>query len=240
MARLSDLTSAVAIASRVPDTAARVIARSLRETGLVAKGGRGLSAARMGPTDAASILLAFASPADVTKSGQVVAILGDLALENFVPIQGSSDHHFLSLEDEVDRTGLFAGQTLGVALAQLIERYSLEGRLPQRMREAPRAPASLYADPGPRERDPTPCALTLTVTKNEYGWRANLQVAERGGDDLTLSFSADGGTWPPKRRREANPGRSHTITLPPAIAHAAVECIRDTMPSSSRSSEQDL
>jgi len=244
MARLSDLTSAVATASGVPDTAARVIARSLRETGLVAKGGRGLSAARMGPTDVASILLAFASPADVTKSGQVVATLGELQLEGLIPVLGSTDHRLLYADDEVERTGLFTGQTLSGALAQLIERYSCEGRLPPSMPKTPPEPKAphvwpnLSADPYPHETDPTPCALTLTVTKDEYGWRANLQVAERGGCDLMLSFSPNGGTWPPRRRREENPGRSHTITLPPEIAHAAVRCIRDDMPSDSRPGEE--
>lgn len=235
MARLSHLTSTVAAASGVPDTAARVIARSLREAGLVSKGGRGLSAARMGAADVASLLLAFASPEDVTKSGQTVKVIGDLKLEPWVPL-GKRNLDFLILEDEEDRTGLSEKQTLWSVLTTLVERYSSEGRLPLEGKAATAKAATAkvawafdMVDSGPRETDPTPCAITLSVTKDEFGWKAEVIVAERGGDDLVLSFSPDG-VWPPRRRREDNPGRSHTITLPPAIAHAAIRCMRDEAP----------
>lgn len=235
MARLSHLTSTVAAASGVPDTAARVIARSLREAGLVSKGGRGLSAARMGAADVASLLLAFASPEDVTKSGQTVKVLGDLRLEPLVPIQGKRSRDYLALNEKEDRTGLFEKQTLWNALTTLVERYSSEGRLPLEAEVQTAKPewAGLIVDSGPRETDPTPCAITLSVTKDEFGWKAEVIVAERGGDDLVLSFSPDG-VWPPRRRREDNPGRSHTITLPPAIAHAAIRCMRDETPTEFR------
>ena len=111
MARLSDLTSTLAAASGVPMTAASVIARSLREAGLVSKRGRGLSAARMGNADVASLLLAFSSPVDVTKAGPTVKALGELRLE-----PGASR----------DRTG---GQTLRSVLEALVECYSPEGAL---------------------------------------------------------------------------------------------------------------
>lgn len=230
MARLSHLTSTVAAASGVPDTAARVIARSLREAGLVSKGGRGLSAARMGAADVASLLLAFASPEDVTKSGQTVKVIGDLKLEPWVPL-GKRSRDFLILEDEEDRTGLSEKQTLWSVLTTLVERYSSEGRLPLKAKAqtAKLEWAGLMVDSDPRETDPTPCAITLSVTKDEFGWKAEVIVAERGGDDLVLSFSPDG-VWPPRRRREDNPRRSHTITLPPAIAHAAIRCMRDETP----------
>lgn len=240
MARLSDLTSTVAVASGVPDAAARVIARSLREAGLVSKGGRGLSAARMGAADVASVLLAFASPEDVTKSGHTVKVLGDLRLEPLVPIEGKRSHDFLILEEEEDRTGLSEKQTLWSVLTTLIERYSSEGRLPPEAEVKAAKPerARLVVDSGPRESDPTPCAITLSVTKDEYGWKARVGVAERGGDDLVLNFSPSG-AWPPRRRREDNPGRSHNITLPPAIAHAAIRCLRDEAPTKFQLDRED-
>lgn len=236
MARLSDLTSAVAAASGVPDTAARVIARSLREAGLVSKGGRGLSAARMGASDVANILLAFASPADVTKAGQTVKVLAELEQEGTVAIQGMDGQGVLRLEEEGERTGLFRGQALGSALAMLVGRYSPEGRLPtdptalQPDMAKPERGRISFAASGPRRTDATPCAITLAVTKDEYGWSAEVEVAERGGDNLTIRFRPHGGTWPPKFEREDNPGRSHRITLPPLIAHAAICCIRDDKP----------
>lgn len=240
MARLSDLTSALATASGVPDTAARVIARSLREAGLVSKGGRGLSAARMSPADLASLLLAFASPEDVTKSGHTVKVLADLRLEPLVPIEGKRSHDFLILEEEEDRTGLSEKQKLWSVLTTLVDRYTSEGRLPPEVQVKAVKPerARLVVDSGPRESDPTPCAITLSVIKDEYGWKARVIVAERGGDDLVLNFSPSG-AWPPRRSRENNPGRSHNITLPPAIAHAAIRCLRDEAPTQFRLERED-
>ncbi|WP_341023597.1 hypothetical protein [Brevundimonas diminuta] len=184
----------------------------------------------MGAADVASLLLAFASPDDVTKSGQTVKVIGDLKLEPLVPL-GKRSREFLILEDEKNLTGLSEKQTLQSVLTTLVERYSSEGRLPLKGK-APTAKVAWafdMVDSGPRETDPTPCAITLSVTKDEFGWKAEVIVAERGGDDLVLSFSPDG-VWPPRRRREDNPGRSHTITLPPAIAHAAIRCMRDETP----------
>lgn len=122
----------------------------------------------------------------------------------------------------------------------LVERYSSEGRLPPaaELKEAKPERARLVLDLGPREADPTPCGITLSVTKDEYGWKARVAVAERGGDDLVLNFSPSG-AWPPRRRKEDNPGRSHNITLPPAIAHAAIRCLRDEAPTKFQLDRED-
>jgi hypothetical protein len=188
----------------------------------------------MSASDAAGILLAFASPADITKAGATVKILAELELEEPVFVEGWDGHDVLNLDEERDRTGLWHGQPLGKSLEVLIRRYSLEGHplvqesvRPSQGGAAKRA--SIFGDPGPRRTDPAPCQVTLSVTKNEYGWSAELKVAERGGHRLLMRFSPNGGAWPPTRR-EDNPGRSHTITLPPAIAHQAVLCIRNEKP----------
>jgi hypothetical protein len=117
MARLSDLVQTVADATGETAASVTVIARFLREAGLIATGGRGPSAARMTAPDLASLLLAVTALGDSTKAGETVARVGNFLLEPMAP-------------EHCEALGVKADQSLRDCLATQLEHYSTNPEMP--------------------------------------------------------------------------------------------------------------
>lgn len=223
MARLSDLTRILAASSKSPETSLTVIARVLREGGLITTGGRGLSAAQMASSDGASLLLAIAAQADHTKSAEAVREVGALRLAPWGTGRRDGVQGVFGADDDGARLGLHSGQRLDDALATILDRYSLEGRLPPE-------PLSDVEAPIMEERptNPTPCSVSVTVTRDDNNYSAELTIGQRGGDFMKLAFVQNPG---PKGRasRKGDPddGIEASLTIRPKVVHAIVCCIRN-------------
>jgi hypothetical protein len=110
MATLSDLVETIAQVEGMEPATVSLIARNVREAGLISKKGRGLSAAKMTLTDAANLLIAVNTTAIVRESPQTVRIYRQL--EEAIHFRRNNQ---LVLAERVQ---------LGRALEQLIEAAS--------------------------------------------------------------------------------------------------------------------
>ncbi|MGO9682302.1 MAG: hypothetical protein ACLPTZ_06855 [Beijerinckiaceae bacterium] len=80
MATLSELVDTVAAVEGLDSATVSLIARNVREAGLIATGGRGPSAARMGLTDAANLLIAVNATKHATEAVRGVTLYGRMEL----------------------------------------------------------------------------------------------------------------------------------------------------------------
>lgn len=238
MARLSDLTRALAANSSRSETTIGVTARAIREAGLITTGPRGLNAPHMSAVDAANLLIGLACPGDHTKAGKSVLQAGALKLE----AMGMDDRgDLVGLQRFENHLGCYFGQPLRDGLAALLERYPLEGRCPPagiptpaseevgRLGEKRRAP--LFS-PRPKA-DPALCAVSITVTTDGVDWDADLVVDLGGAGRVRLHFSRYGDVWPPEGPSSEKPEYLEVFatTLQPHMFHAVVCCIRNEDPS---------
>jgi hypothetical protein len=225
MAKLSDLVQVVANVTGEAPASVAVIARSLREAGLIATGGRGRSAARMTSHDLASLLLAVSSLGDNTKAGDTVTAVSQLSLES-----RAQNPAGLNLTDEHRQAlGVTAEQSLLECLAIQIDRYSIES-------------GSFSAGPdmliGRILPDPAsfsfrgstlPKSIGIAVGRSFDDWYASVRMQLVGGDSITLRFSSsrqsDQPASPTNGRKKLS--RNWLIELPPEIVHQAALCLRD-------------
>jgi hypothetical protein len=126
MASIGQLTAALSACLGIEEATVAVFTRNLRDAGLIRKGGRGPSAARMLPIDAARALLGFlyvdrSSPRDVAEAVKDMADLQfvgvvDEASENQIPHQAEM-HLILGL-------GLSKSHSFEQAVAAIIEAFT--------------------------------------------------------------------------------------------------------------------
>lgn len=221
----------------MPETSLTVIGRVLREGGLIATGGRGLSAARMTSRDAASLLLGIAAQGDHTKAAEAVRAVGALHLAPWN--MGRRDRVRSTLATDVvgARFGLHSGQQLAEALETILDRYSVEGVLPpeprsplsgavlERRKSAGRFRALIEDD---RVTDPTPCSVRIAVTRDADNYSAEITVGQRGRDFIELGFFR--GLDPRdqrKREGDVDDGIESSLIVRPKLVHAIVCCVRD-------------
>lgn len=226
MAMLSDLVRTVAEATGDPESTVTVVARSLREAGLIATGGRGRSGAKMSPRDAASLLLGVGSPGDNTKAAETVRLVGELKLEPFGELPNRPSG--LSLKKHGDELGLVPGQSLHDCLSSLLERIASPPTAvaPQL---APRAKDLFEAAPFQFTGDTWPRAVALEVVRNAHGLRAQLSLWLRGGDSVVLKFSLNGATMLKEELdgslTEDPRGKHSSISLLSTVAAKVVACL---------------
>ncbi|MBW0149666.1 MAG: hypothetical protein KXJ53_00500 [Phenylobacterium sp.] len=121
MAKLPDLVSTTAKLTGEDEASIKVLARSLREGGLIKTGGRGRNGADMGWDDAASMVLGLASSADRTKVAEDVSYLrACTSLGGFVLAPKT---HFTLSADGLRATFPFVSDELTATLAQLLASY---------------------------------------------------------------------------------------------------------------------
>lgn len=77
-----ELVSMMSAVLGIPEATVYIYARHLREAGLISKGGRGRSAAKMTPLDASRLLLAFLSTETAALAAQAVIDFGSLKCTN--------------------------------------------------------------------------------------------------------------------------------------------------------------
>jgi hypothetical protein len=107
MATLSDLVLAVARVEGVDPATVNLIARIVREAGLIATGGRGPSAAQMGLSDASNLLIGVNAAKRANDAARVVAEYSRMVPYEYVA--------------ETERYPLKDSGTLGEAIEQLIQ-----------------------------------------------------------------------------------------------------------------------
>lgn len=224
MAKLSDLTRAVAAVSSRSETTIAVTARSLREAGLIPTGGRGVNAPQMTSRDAATLLIGLACPGDHTKVGQYVPQAGSLKLEARASGRGND---FAATNKLTKSFGVFWGQSFLDALTSLIHHYRLEPA----PAETAQAPKLFGYTPVPT--DVPPQTVEICVTTDGIDWNAEVLVGRARGGSLSLCFSRYGDLAIPIGPACNKPGHLEIFatTLKPHTFHAAVNCIRnDDMP----------
>lgn len=125
MARLSDLVSVLAKTLNVDEATVALIARYLREAGLISQKGRGRGAAHMTPRDAANLLIGVMA-SSATKGGpESVRLVREAAYD------GAEKNFTGDVIDEPPPFPFLVGEsgprTLGDALEALIEEIVLYG-----------------------------------------------------------------------------------------------------------------
>jgi hypothetical protein len=119
MATLSELVETLAEVEGIDPAAVAVIARSVREAGLITTGGRGLSAARMTYSDAANLMIAVNAAPTAREAPQTVHSYRNLQAWD----------RPLAYKGQIPKRPTFLGR-LGDALEQLVQCAAI-GKLPE-------------------------------------------------------------------------------------------------------------
>jgi hypothetical protein len=85
MAFFNDLVKAIATAEGIDQMTVRGVGINVREGGFIAKGGRGLSAAKMTAKDAAALLIGVNACSSAAKAAEVVRAYQELRLQTIFP-----------------------------------------------------------------------------------------------------------------------------------------------------------
>lgn len=123
MALISDIVKELALSTSTAEKSVTVIARWLREDGLLSQKGRGRGAAQATPLDAARLLIALMVGGKISNAPQVVRDFGQLVQSE--PLPGAGDEKF-NLEN---LCGLPDGHTFEEGLAALIGIWGNEGAM---------------------------------------------------------------------------------------------------------------
>lgn len=226
MATLSDLTRTFANATGRPEKSLVVIARALREAGLIATGGRGRGGAQMTYVDAANFLLGVGSPGDHTKAARTVHQINILELDahaafkllNHLDFQGGP-------ADDLSPLGIKSGQSPAETLALLMEHYAGDAApaLDEKFAEViPRPWFTLQPDLRPSE-------IHLSVTHGRNGYSVQVLASLVGGDEVRLDFR-ESELWlltgHPPRETDRLKGHSFTGRLDSSTIRDVIECVR--------------
>jgi hypothetical protein len=115
MATLSELVDAIAAVEGIDPATVTLIARHVREAGLISTGGRGPSAAAMGLSDAANLLIGVNATTTAAESARTVSAYRELQ----------------AFRTKTDRRPAMKYGTLGEAIEQLLHAIGL-GKLPDK------------------------------------------------------------------------------------------------------------
>lgn len=220
MARLSDLVRVVADLTGVGLASTTVVARVLREQGLISTNGRGRNAAKMGSRDAASLLLGVVTLGDSTKAAEAVTELAASPLQYGGAAFG--DNRRPVYGDDV-------GSILGMAEAPLGPTFT---RLLTAVANRPLWPVAATKPIAqatnvrwnPHNGDTTPLAVSLSARRGGADWEVGLDVELANGTQLSLTYEA------PKSAPE-EPFRALTRmrqinSLSSTCINAVVRCLR--------------
>ena len=226
MATLSDLTRTLANATGRPEKSIVVIARSLREAGLISTGGRGRGGAQMSYVDAANFLLGVGSPGDHTKAARTVHQINILELDGYAAFKLLNHLDFQAgPADDLSPLGIKSGQSPTETLALLMEHYAGDS--------AP-APDGKFSEVISRpwftlQPDLRPSSIYLSVTHGRNGYSAQMLVSLVGGDEVRLDFR-ESELWLltgyPPRETDRLKGHSFTGRLDSTTIHDVIECVR--------------
>jgi hypothetical protein len=235
MATLSELVDVVAAMGGLEPVTVNLFARSIREAGLIATGGRGSSAATMSPKDAANLLIAINASGTAREGPEIVAVYRRLEAQEFTY--------------EGDPPGKILG-TFGEGLETLID-AACRGEFPQQFlnRAVPDSLRQEFATEsvnlGIRFMKPEPSAYVTMLSNSRRGegsdnriddhetWEDFLRkvvhpsfVLARMRDHLSFSFTR-------KRYRKSSnqlnpPDRTEEITIGSRTIFAVARALRRT------------
>jgi hypothetical protein len=238
MARLTDLTRTLSHSTGVTQTSLSVIARVLREAGLVATGTRG-PGANMGPRDLATLLLAIGVQGPHLKAADIVKEVGAQKLASAPHINATP---FDYIGDDPASLGLHLGQDLIQTLSDIIERYAVPTPMTStlyrtRLSSAPSPESALggadWAATALQglteeivlpEEDRAPSSVKVSITRRDKFYFPSITVGDANGRVSLISFSQ------PEEIEAASTqdiGMEVTVTIHPWVAHDAICCIRD-------------
>lgn len=218
MAKLSDLIRVVALATGDGDAGVTVIARSLREAGLIATGGRGRYGADMTASDAASLLIAVGAPGDHTKAATTANAAGSMRLHELARVD---DRHAFICDEIPWNLPIKAGSSLlEVATALLSNGSSVCAPAPK-----PPEPAS-YLDHaeevGRLEGDLTVTSFSTTITRGRSGWHGSVTVRLANHRFITLQF----GHQAHALDQESRGWKEASISLGEPVSTAIIACLQ--------------
>lgn len=226
MATLSDLTRTFANATGRPEKSIVVIARALREAGLIATGGRGRGGAQMTYIDTANFLLGASSPGDHTKAARTVHQINILELDEYAAFKLLDHLDFQGgPADDLSPLGIKSGQSPTETLAFLIEHYAGEVAPAQDGKFSEVIPRPWFT----LQPDLRPSTIALSITHGRNGYSAQILVSLVGGDEVRLDFR-ESKTWQltgaPPRETDRLKGHFFTGGLDSTTIHDVIECIR--------------
>lgn len=219
MAKLSDLIRTVAAATGEAESSVNVIARNLREHGLIATGGRGRQAATMSAADAASLLLGVGAPGDHTKAADTVEALEGIGLDHVVRWRTDPSNERVSRLIRLPPDLYFRpGDTLRTTLTALLDHYAAP--TPQDIGDR----ASTFGSPDLNALDANspPCAITIDTSTGPGDWRATLRIRTISGARFDLYFVPTQTNRAPTRR-----GKYASTMLGKSVCNAVIRCLRD-------------
>lgn len=233
MARLSDLTQTLSHSTGVTQTSLSVIARVLREAGLVATGTRG-PGANMGPRDLATLLLAIGVQGPHLKTADIVKAVGAQTLASMSHINATPINY---VGDDPASMGLHLGQNLIQTLSDIIERYAVPNPMAStldqaRLSSTPLPESGLKGDDGfaaavqklteeiaLTEEDRTPSSLKIRITRRDKFYFSSITVGDVEGRLILLSFSQTGEIEPVVAKHI---GMETTVTINTLVTHSAI------------------
>lgn len=220
MAKLLELTRAVSAATGDGEASVTVIARTLREAGLIATGGRGRQGAVMTASDAASLLIAVGSPGDHTKAAQTVRAAGSMRM---LPIILMDDQYSQTCDEIPWNVPItWTSTLLDVTTAFLSNIESTEcGDPPQ---PAPPGPGAYLYEARERARpkgDLTVVSFSTTITHSRNGWEGSIRARLANRSTMAFQFRED----PAHEDREASGWKETSISLGDPVSTAIMDCI---------------
>lgn len=223
MAKLSELIEAVSIATGDGEASVTVIARTLREAGLIATGGRGRNGAIMSAADAASLLIAVGSPGDHTKAATTVAAAGSMRLQ---PQARMDERHTLACDDIPWKLPVGAGSSLLQVTAALLSKIDSSSCVdPSGPRtEKPKSYLHLTREEGRLEGDLTVVSFSTNITHGWHGWHGTLAARLANHRLIELQFREE----PEPSDKEIRGWKESSISLPGPVSLAIMECIHDS------------
>lgn len=232
MARLSDLTRTLSQSTGVTQTSLSVIARVLREAGLVATGTRGPGAS-MGPRDLATLLLAIGVQGPHLKTADIVKTVGAQTLASTSHINATLSDY---VGDDPGGMGLHLGQDLIQTLSDIIERYDVtpststldrthlsSAPLPESgLKENDRFALSLQGLTEEiilPEEDRTPSSIKISITRRDKFYLPSITVGDVEGRLFLISFSQSGEI---DTAASQHIGMEITVTISSCVTHSAI------------------
>lgn len=217
MAKLNDLIRAASAVTGESEAHLKVLARSLREVGMIATFGRGRHAAEMHAQDGAFLLLGLLSYGEVMRAHVQVEELvrcefkgAELAREGRTEAIQRFDiaKHFPEALSSNGPLGLITG---------LVARISGENDLLE-CRVSPEG-GGILGTLAP------PTALTLSTTRSKYVREMRLRVSIQGGAVLVLTYDIDLGRAYPDRDRSGARDVVVSVRLGAECAQAIADCL---------------
>ncbi len=208
MATLSELADAVAAVEGIDPATVALIARYIREAGLISTGGRGPSAATMTLTDAANLLIGVNATTTAAEAARIVPTYRELEA-----------HHVWLPADPADPAdgSLIKYGTLGEAIEQLIYATTV-GRLPKMFlnQEMPYVLQEAFDEQNARVAltfSKSEASASAVITPTEFDDQTQTVVVSEGLTRIILTFLPPKVRGPPRKKKNRTPDRIETTTI---------------------------